>query len=125
MVADFYEVDIRTITNILNSNEEELKFNGYQVLSGNSLKEFKLRFGKEFDFPTKTTVLGIFDFRSFLNIGMLLTTSEKAKMVRTRILDIVIATINEKTGGGTNYINRRDRDYLFAAIKEENYITRT
>jgi hypothetical protein len=33
----------------------------------------------------------------------------------------VIATINEKTGGGTKYINRRDRDYLPAAIQEENY----
>ena len=31
MVADFYEVDIRTITNILNANEEELKFNGYRI----------------------------------------------------------------------------------------------
>lgn len=121
MVADFYEVDIRTITNILNANEEELKFNGYRILMGNQLKEFKLRFDKEIDFPIKTVRLGIFDFRSFLNIGMLLTTSEKAKMVRSRILDIVIATINEKTGGGTKYINRRDRDYLPAAIQEENY----
>ena len=52
---------------------------------------------------------------------MLLTTSEKAKLVRTRILDIVIATINEKCGGGTKYINRRDRDYLPAALQEDNY----
>jgi hypothetical protein len=65
------------------------------------LKDFKLRFGKDIDVPTKTTFLGMFDFRSFLNIGMLLTESEKAKLVRTKILDIVIATINEKTGGGT------------------------
>ena len=33
----------------------------------------------------------------------------------------MIATINEKTGGGTKYINRRDREYLPAAIQEENY----
>lgn len=121
MVADFYEVDVRTIENILKANEEELKQNGYQVLMGNSLKEFRLRFDAEIDFGIKTVRLGVFDFRSFLNIGMLLTTSEKAKMVRTSILDIVIATINEKTGGGTKYINRRDRDYLPAAIQEENY----
>ena len=121
MVADFYEVDTRTIENLLKAHDVELKQNGYQVLTGNSLKEFKLRFGTEIDFGTKTTVLGIFDFRAFLNVGMLLTTSEKAKMVRTRILDIVIATINEKTGGGTKYISRRDRDYLPAAIQEENY----
>ena len=121
MAADFYEVDLRTITNCLNANEEELKKNGYKVLQGKELKDFKLRFGKEIDFPTKTTVLGVFDFRSFLNLGMLLTTSEKAKQVRSLMLDIVIAVINEKTGGGTKYINRRDRNYVVSAIQEENY----
>ena len=52
---------------------------------------------------------------------MLLTTSEKAKQVRSLMLDIVIAVINEKTGGGTKYINRRDRNYVTSAIQEENY----
>lgn len=66
MAADFYEVDVRTISNCLSANEEELTFNGYKVLQGNLLKEFKLHFGKEIDFPTKTTVLGVFDFRSFI-----------------------------------------------------------
>ena len=121
MVADYYGVDIRTIENCLSDNEDELKHNGYVLCKGNSLKDFKLRFAREIDFGSKTTQLGLFDFRSFLNVGMLLTSSEKAKFVRTRILDIVIATINEKSGGGTKYINRRDREYLPAAIQEENY----
>ena len=119
--ADFYQVDIRTITNCLNANEEELKKNGYRVLQGNELKDFKMKFGKEIDFPTKTTILGVFDFRSFLNIGMLLTTSEKAKDVRSLILDIVIAVMNKRAGGSTKYINRRDRNYVGSAIIEEDY----
>ena len=121
MVANYYDVDIRTVENCRSANEDELRYNGYFLCRGNSLKEFKLRFAPEIDFGSKTTQLGLFDFRSFLNVGMLLTTSEKAKYVRARILDIVIATINEKTGGGTKYINRRDVDYLPAAIQEENY----
>lgn len=121
MVAEYYGVDERTIERFLAANEEELTHNGYFLCKGKSLKEFKLRFASDIDVATKTTILGLFDFRSFLNIGMLLTVSEKAKYVRTRILDIVIATINEKTGGGTKYINRRDREYLPAAIQEENY----
>ena len=121
MVAEYYGVDERTIERFLAANEEELTHNSYFLCKGKSLKEFKLRFASDIDVATKTTVLGLFDFRSFLNIGMLLTVSEKAKYVRTRILDIVIATINEKTGGGTKYINRRDREYLPAAIQEENY----
>jgi len=52
---------------------------------------------------------------------MLLTTSEKAKQVRSLMLDIVFSVINEKIGSGTKYINRRDREYLPAAIQEDNY----
>jgi hypothetical protein len=70
---------------------------------------------------SKTTQLGLFNFRAVLNIGMLLTESEKAKQVRTRILDIVISTINTRSGGGTKYINTRDIDFLPAAIEEDNY----
>jgi hypothetical protein len=121
MVADFYEVDSRTIDNYLSSHEDELKHNGYFLCKGNLLKDFKLQFAHENNFVSKITQLGLFDFRAFLNIGMLLAESEKAKRVRSLILDIVISTINEKAGGGTKYINWRDRDFLPAAIQEENY----
>ena len=120
MVADYYEVDVRTIERQLVANEEELFSNGYKVLTGNLLKEFKLQYQTDIDVGQKTKALGIFDFRSFLNIGMLLT-SEKAKWLRSMMLDIVIAVINEKTGGGTKYINRRDRNYVISAVQEENY----
>lgn len=96
MAADYYEVDLRTIENCLSANENELHKNGYRVLTGKELKEFKLRFDAEIDFGIKTVRLGVFDFRSFLNIGMLLTTSEKAKQVRSLMLDIVIAVVNDE-----------------------------
>ena len=121
MVADFYEVDTRTIENYLASNEEELKHNGYFLCKGNKLRNLKLQFGYEKTFATKITQLGLFNFRAFLNIGMLLAESDKAKKVRSLILDIVISTINEKAGGGTKYINWHDREYLPAAIQEDNY----
>ena len=76
----------------------ELKNNGYILCKGKMLSEFKLHFAHEIDFASKTTQLGLFDFRAFLNIGMLLSDSEKAKKLRSVILDIVIATINEKAG---------------------------
>ena len=79
MVADYYEVDERTIERFLEANKEELEHNGYILCKGNSLKEFKLRLASDIDVATKTTVLGLIDFRSFLNIGMLLTESEKQK----------------------------------------------
>ena len=121
MAADYYGVDLRTIENCLSANENELRRNGYKIWKGGELKEFKSHFEPEIDFGNKVNQLGLFDFRSFLNIGMLLTTSEKARQVRSLMLDIVIAVINEKTGGGTKYINRRDRNYVTSAIQEENY----
>ena len=121
MVAVFYGVDVSTIDRYLTKYDEELRHNGYFLSKGKQLKDFKLQFGHLINEATKTTVLGLFNFRSFLNIGMLLTESEKAKLVRSQILDIVIATINDKTGGGTKYINRRDVNFLPAAITEENY----
>lgn len=121
MVANYYEVDISTIDRYLSKYDEELKHNGYFLCRGKRLKEFKLQFAHLINEASKTTQLGLFNFRAFLNMGMLLTESDKAKMVRSQILDIVIATINSKTGGGTKYINRRDVNYLPAAIAEENY----
>jgi len=52
----------------------------------------------------KVPQLGIFDFRAFLNLGMLITESERARLLRQMILDIVIDTINQRTCGGTKYI---------------------
>ena len=52
---------------------------------------------------------------------MLLTESERAKLLRSRILDIVLDVINEKTGGGTKYINQKDSDCVISAIKEPKY----
>lgn len=121
MVADFYEVDISTIDRYLSQYAEELKHNGYVLSKGKRLKELKLQFAHVINEASKTTQLGLFNFRAVLNMGMLLTESEKAKQVRARILDIVISTINMRAGGGTKFINTRDIDFLPAAIEEDNY----
>jgi len=121
MVAVFYEVDERTIERVVENFGTELSGNGYFLCRGKLLKEFKLQFGNVINVGSKTTVLGLFNFRSFLNIGMLLTESEKAKRMRSVMLDMVISSINERTGGGTKYINRKDANYLPSAIAEMNY----
>lgn len=121
MVAEFFEVEERTIERYVEKFADELKHNGYVLTKGKTLKELKLQFAHVINVGSKTTQLGLFNFRAVLNIGMLLTESEKARLLRSLILDIVISTINEKVGGGTKYINRRDVDYLPAAIAEDNY----
>jgi len=121
MVADFYEIDERTVKRYLEKYSKEIKHNGYILTKGKQLKEFKLQFAHVINVPSKTTQLGLFNFRSFLNLAMLLSESEKAKHLRSKMLDIVIDTINQKTGGNTKYINQRDTDYLTSVIKEPKY----
>lgn len=121
MVADFYGVSERTIQRYLENHNKELKHNGYVLSRGKQLKELRLQFGHVINVSSKTTQLGLFNFRSFLNLGMLLSESENAKLLRSKMLDIVIDTINERTGGGTKYINRKDSDYLPTAIRESKY----
>lgn len=124
MTASFFDVDIRTISRYIEQNNEELSANGYEVLKGKRLKAFidaANNSGKDINVPTKTTVLGVFDFRAFINMAMLLSESEKARALRQLILDIVIDLINRKTGGGTKYINQRDKDFVFSSLQEDNY----
>lgn len=124
MTAEFFQVDIRTISRYIEQNNEELTRNGYVVLKGKKLKEFVAAVsnsGKDIYVPTKTTVLGVFDFRAFLNLAMLISESDRARALRQMMLDVVIDLINRKTGGGTKYINQRDKDFVFAQIQEDNY----
>lgn len=144
MVADIYDVDVRTIKRYVENFEDELGHNGYVVLKGAKLKEFKELFGhlmsasdddvsqRDTDVPLskqnpenqsykKIRALAVFNFRAVLNLGMLLTESEKAKQVRSLMLDVVIDTINKRIGGSTKYINQRDEEFLVAITREPQY----
>lgn len=126
-VAAFFEVTVRTVENYLENHGPELARNGYVVLSGKRLKIIKLAIQAldvpETDFGNikKAPQLGVFDFRAFLNLAMLMTESHRAALVRQMILDVVIDTINARTGGGTKYINQRDEDFIHSAFIEDNY----
>ncbi len=126
-VAQFFEITLRTVENYLAEYADELARNGYEIIKGNRLKTFKMCILEmdvhETDFGNilKSPQLGIFDFRAFLNLAMLIRESERARILRQMILDIVIDTINQRSGGGTRYINQRDEDFLLSAFKEENY----
>ncbi|HBH11856.1 MAG TPA: DNA-binding protein [Clostridiales bacterium] len=125
MIAEFYDVDIRTIERYTTKFSNELKCNGYEILKGKRLKDFFRAIDDQqvpdINVAKNTPQLAIYDFRAFLNIGMLLVESENARVLRQMILDVVIDTINQKTGGSTKYINQRDRDFLGAFLQGENY----
>jgi hypothetical protein len=117
-----FNVSDSTIEKYISSHGEELRANGYEVLKGKKLRDFKdLTDVSVNDYGNKTPVLGVFTFRAALNLAMLLTESEQARAIRARILDIVIDVMVERVGGHTKYINQRDREYLPAAYQEFSY----
>ncbi len=124
-IALFFEVEIRTIERYIEKFGNELRSNGYEVIKGKRLavlkKQIKEHQLTDINVGDKTRSLSIFNFTSFLNIGMLLTESEKARMLRQMILDIVIDTINKRTGGATKYVNQRDEEFIISYFAEENY----
>ncbi len=145
-LANYFEVDIRTIERIVENNKEEILESGYEVYSGIKLRDFKdkisdfvkkvnegdhvpdiyvgdmvLSFENELDSLSKTPQLSVFTYKSFLNVGMILTGSEKAQYLRSAILDIVIDVLNQRLGGKTKFINQREEEFLPSAIREYNY----
>lgn len=120
-VANLFEVDLRTIERYLTAHSDELKESGYEIITGSRLKQLKTAVATDIDVGTKTTVLGLFNFRSILDLGMLLVESERARLLRNLILNIVIDVISQKTGGSTKYINQRDESYLISLYAGENY----
>lgn len=125
MVANLFEVDIRTIERYDSEYTVELKENGYELIRGKRLKAFienlAVKFAPDINVGSKIRQLALFDFKAFLNLGMLLSESEKARVLRQAMLNIVIDIINRKTGGSTKYINQRDKDFLSASLQEDNY----
>lgn len=116
-----FEVDDSTIERYIAEYADELGKNGYRVLRGKALKNFRLSDVSGMGEGDKAPSLGVFSFRALLNIAMLLTKSERAKEIRSRILDIVMDVVAEKAGGHTQFINQRDQDFLPAAYQEFSY----
>lgn len=122
-VSQILEIDERTIDRYIESHKDELVKNGYIVLKGQKLRELKQILQDDMNVAdiSKVPSLGVFTFRTVLNIAMLVTESEKAKFIRSKILDIVLDVMSQKSGGHTKYINQRDEAYLPSAYKEYNY----
>ena len=140
-LVSFYEVDVRTIERMLQSHGSELEENGYELFKGSRLRNLRQAFQDQIaqnqvsdmdvgdlvqvtdneTLSSNAPNIGVFTFRSVLNIGMLLTGSERARQVRSAILNIVIDVLNTRMGGSTKFINQREEEFLPSAMREYNY----
>lgn len=121
-LMEIFGISDATVERYIANHSNELKSNGYRLIKGRELKEFKgLEHVSFINEGNKAPTIGVFNYRAVLNFAMLLVESEQAKIIRTRLLDIVIDTLAERAGGHTKYINQRDENYLLASFQEESY----
>lgn len=121
-VAEFYEVDARTVNRYIADYAEELRNNGYEVLSGAKLSAAKRQLtGEDTSNLSNIGRLAVVNFRALVNLGMLLAESDKARTLRGIILDLVLDTLTSKAGGNTKLINQRDEAYLIATFLGQGY----
>jgi hypothetical protein len=118
-LTEIFDISDSTIEKYLAAHTDELKNNGYRVLKGQKLREFKaLSDVSVINYGDKSHASGVFSFRATLNLAMLLTESEHARLIRSRILDIAIDVVAERTGGHTKYINQPRRNIEKVQIKK-------
>lgn len=120
-VADFYEVDPRTIRRYLTQSGDELRESGYIVLENETLDLWRSKFDEDIDVLIKTRRVGLFNFKSLLNLGFLLRESEKARVLRGLVLNLVINIVSKRAGGDTKFINQREDSYLLTMYAGEGY----
>lgn len=120
-VMEFFGITDKTIRRYLSSYEQELIQNGYEVITGERLAGLKNTFGPDIHVRTKTTKLGVFNFKSFLNLAMLLGESQRARELRKVVLDIAIDVVNKRLGNNTKYINFKDEAFIRNLYANETY----
>jgi len=92
MAAEYYEVGSVTIRSVINRHKKEFESDGYKVLKGRKLQEFKdFLYGScVAQLPSEiknSSVLALLPRRAVLRLGMLLQESEVARRVRDYLLD--------------------------------------
>lgn len=93
MAAEYYEVETNTVKQVIKRHREEFETDGYKVLKGSKLKEFKDflkgRYAEYLPPEIKTSSqLALLPRRAVLRLGMLLQDSEVAQRVRDYLLDM-------------------------------------
>ncbi|MER6268164.1 restriction endonuclease [Streptomyces sp900105755] len=84
MVAAYFEVTAEAVRALVHDHRAELEANGYRVLTGPELSDFKQLSGIQ----SRTASLALFSRRAVLNVAMLLRDSEVARQVRVYLLDM-------------------------------------
>jgi len=81
-VANYFEVGIETVKNVVKRNRDEIEDDGYRTVTRSAFEE---RF--TMNLPSSASTIALFPRRAILRIAMLLRDSTVARQVRTYLLD--------------------------------------
>lgn len=113
MVSDYYEVSKETIQSLVKDHREELQSNGMKLYKrAEILNVLEGHLGNNIEhLEVPNRGMNLFNKRSILNVGMLLTESKVAEQVRTLLLDNheQLNNIHKKLENGEE-INQEDID---------------
>ncbi|MEV6103278.1 hypothetical protein AB0M28_01015 [Streptomyces sp. NPDC051940] len=90
MVADYFEVDLKTLQKLLERHRNELDESGFHIMRGAELREYEtdsMSVSSE-SYPQRRNSLALWPRRAILNVAMLLRDSAVARRVRTYLLDV-------------------------------------
>lgn len=88
-VADFYEVPLSTVRDLVKAHRGEFSDSGYRVVSGDEMREMKEGLSRDFRLKVDwRRSVALWDRRAVLLLGMLLRDSEVAKEVRRYLLNV-------------------------------------
>lgn len=100
-VADYYEVGLNTLQQTIKRHREEFKDNGMKLYAKKEILDFLNVHNVQLEINIPNRGMNLFPKRAILNIGMLLTGSEVAKELRSRLLDIIHDAEEVVTDNGT------------------------
>ncbi|MCM3274192.1 hypothetical protein [Paenibacillus elgii] len=103
MVADYYDVDEKTINQLILRNKQELINSGLKLMTGNELKEAKKGFLQDVENIKWIFKLNVLPRRTVLNIGMLLRDSKVAQEVRTYLLNVEEGATKEQKSAAARF----------------------
>ena len=86
-VAEFFEVPLSTVTDLVRYRRTEFESNGYRVVVGADLRKLKTDTGNP-SLLKQARSVALWDRRAVLLLGMLLRDSEVAKEVRRYLLNV-------------------------------------
>lgn len=123
MVAEFYEVDVTVIRQVVSRNQDEFNCDGYETVTRADVSDKLSLTWSELEFPAKAHTAALFPRRAILRLGMLLRDSLVARRVRDYLLNVEEASpVRELT---EDEIVHRALHILDSKVKELTVENRT